>query len=60
MTICTQSPYIGLRVGSVPDIQLGEGQECDFSGEVHFVELHQYFGADFISLHNVVEESGKT
>lgn len=51
-------PYVGLWVGSVPDVQLGQGQECDFSRQVHFVELHQYFGAYFVSLHNVVEQSG--
>lgn len=24
-------PYVGLWVGSVPDVQLAQGQECDFS-----------------------------
>ncbi len=52
-------PYIGLWVGGVPDVQLAQGQECDFSRQVHFVELHKYFGADFVSLHNVVEKPGK-
>lgn len=33
-------PYVGLWVGGVPDVQLGQGQECDFSRQVHFVELH--------------------
>lgn len=52
-------PYVGLWVGGVPDVQLGQWQECDFSRQVHFVELHQYFGADLVSLHNVIEQSGR-
>ena len=51
--------YVCLWVGGVPDVQLGQGQECDFSRQVHLVELHQYFGADLVSLHNVIEQSGK-
>lgn len=52
-------PYVGLWVGGVSNIQLAQGQECDFSRQVHFVELHKYFGANFIRLHNMVKQSKK-
>ena len=55
----TNESYIGLWVGGVSDIQLGQWQECDFSRQVHFVELHENFSTYFISLHNVVKQSGR-
>ena len=55
----TGAPYVGLRIGGVPDVQLGEGQEGHLSGQVHLVELHQDLGADLIRLHNVVEQPGR-
>lgn len=50
-----QLSYVGLRIGSVSDVQLAQRQECNFSRQVHFVELHKYFSTDFICVHNVVE-----
>lgn len=50
-------PYIGFRIGSVSDVQLAQRQECNFSRQVHLVELHKYFSTDFICIHNVVEQS---
>lgn len=52
--------YVGLRIGSVSDVQLAQRQECHFSRQVHFVELHQNFRTDFICIHNVVKKSRKT
>lgn len=49
-------PYVGLWVGSVSNVQLAQGQECDFSWQVHLVELHKDFGADFIRLHDMVKQ----
>lgn len=51
--------YVGLRIGGVSDVQLAQRQECNFSRQVHFVELHKYFSTDFICIHNVVEEPRK-
>lgn len=52
-------PYVGLRVGGVPDIQLAEGQEGDLSRQVHLVELRQDLGAHLICLHYVVEQPSR-
>lgn len=52
--------YVGLGVGGVSDVQLAQGQECNFSRQVHFVELHEDFSTDFICIHNVVEQSRET
>lgn len=52
--------YVGLRIGSVSDVQLAQRQECNFSRQVHFVELHKNFSTDFICIHNVVKKSRKT
>lgn len=51
--------YIGFWVGSISNIQLAQGKECDFTRQIHFVELHKYFGADFVCLHNMVKQSEK-
>lgn len=48
--------YIGFGIGSVSDVQLAQRQECNFSRQVHFVELHKNFSTDFICIHNVVEQ----
>lgn len=53
-------PYVGLWVGGVSNVQLAQGQERNFSGQVHFVELHEYFGAHLIRLHNVVKQPEDT
>lgn len=52
-------PYVGLRVGGVPDVQLAEGQECDLSRQVHLVELCQDLGAHLVCLHYVVKQPGR-
>lgn len=55
----TSGTHVGFWVGGVSNVQLGQRQECDLSRQVHFVELHEYFSAHFISLHNVVKQPEK-